>query len=376
MRFSSFILRNLARRPVRSLITVAGIGLAIGAVVAMIGVAEGFRRSFVEMYERRGVDLVVTRAGTGQSLTAALDQHWAETIAKLPGVRDVAPQLSDAISLDQYDLYGVLVQGWQIGDFLFDAVRVVDGRPLDAHGQREILIGKVLARNLDKGVGDELEVVEDEPYRIVGIFESFNVYENNSILMRLDELQRLMDRPQQVNGFTVRVDDATDPQAVVRLQTAIENLGHGLSAMPASDYVQSTHQIMLARSMATITSAVVLILGMIGMLNTMIMSVFERTREIGVLRALGWRKRRIVGMILCEAELLSLAGALLGCVAAALLVAALGHLRQTSGLVQSRLGLDVLALGPLVAVVVGLLGGLYPAYRGARMLPTEALRHE
>ena len=369
-------MRNLSRRPARSLVTAVGVALAVGAVVAMTGIAEGFRRSFVAMYQQRGVDLVVSRAGSVQSMTSAFDQSWAAEIAALDGVGDVAPQLSDVISLDQFDVYGVLVQGWQKDSFLLDALKLVEGKSLAETGPRSIMIGAVLAKNLGKGIGDSVEVVEEEPYRIVGIFESFNVYENNSILMRLDELQRLMDRPGQVNGFTVRVRDATDRRAIARLQTRIDNLGHGLSALPAEDYVESTQQIALARSMAMLMSSVVLVLGVIGMFNTMIMSVLERTREIGVLRAVGWRKTRIVGMVLLEAEVLSVGGAAVGSLAAVGLVWGLAHLRQTNGLIDGRTAPWVVLLGMAVAMLVGLLGGLYPAYRGARMLPTEALRHE
>jgi len=376
MHFSSFILKNLARRPVRSGVTVAGVALAIGAIVAMIGVAEGFRQSFIDMYEGRGVDLVVSRAGTGQSMTAALDQDWARAIAEIDGVRDVTPQLSDAISLDEFDVYGVLVQGWQPGSFLFDALNLTDGKPLSDDAARQILIGAVLAKNLDKQVGDVLEVVEEEPFEIVGIFESFNVYENNSILMSLEELQRLMDRSNQVSGFTVRLSEPGDAQATADIQDAIQGLGHGLAAMPAADYVETTHQIMIARSMSWMTSAIVLILGAIGMLNTMIMSVLERTREMGVLRAIGWRKSRIVGMILLEAEMLSAGGAVIGIGAAVLVVGMLARMKQAGGLIDGRIAPGVLVLGIVVAAGVGLVGGLYPALRGAALVPTEALRHE
>lgn len=375
MRFTTLILRNLLRRPLRSGVTAAGVALAIGAIVAMIGAAEGFRSQFIGMYQSRGVDLIVSRAGTGQSMTAALDERLGEAIARLEGVRDVAPQLSDVISLDEFDIYGVLVQGWPPGSFLFEALRIVEGHMPEA-GQRQILVGAVLARNLGKGVGDDLDVVEGETYRIAGVFESFNVFENNSIVMHLDQLQRLMDRPRQVNGFTVRLSGTGDPQLIARLGRQIEALAPGLAAMPASDYVETTHQVMLARSMAWVTSSVVLILGAIGMLNTMVMSVFERTREMGLLRAIGWRKRRIVAMILCEAELLAAAGAVLGIALALMSIWILSQMKQTGGVIEGRISLGVLALGLVVAAGVGVLGGLYPAIRGASMPPTEALRHE
>ena len=102
----------------------------------------------------------------------------------------------------------------------------------------------------------------------------------------------------------------------------------------------------------------------------------ERTGEIGVLRALGWPKRRIVRMILIESELLSLVGAAVGSIAAVAVVATLGRMPITSGLIDGRLSPQVVALGFAVSIGVGLIGGCYSAYLAARLLPATALRHE
>ena len=83
------------------------------------------------------------------------------------------------------------------------------------------MLGKIIARNLGKTVGDVVEVVEDEPYEVVGVYESFNVYENGTILMLLDELQELMDRAGQVTGFSLRATDPTDREAIESLSHRI-----------------------------------------------------------------------------------------------------------------------------------------------------------
>jgi putative ABC transport system permease protein len=106
------------------------------------------------------------------------------------------------------------------------------------------------------------------------------------------------------------------------------------------------------------------------------MSVFERTREIGILRAIGWRKSRVVRLILYESLLFSVAGAVVGIVAAVALTHALTWLPLLSGFIQGDVAPAVMIQGFFIALAVGLLGGAYPAYRGAHLLPTEALRHE
>jgi putative ABC transport system permease protein len=124
------------------------------------------------------------------------------------------------------------------------------------------------------------------------------------------------------------------------------------------------------------TSAIALIIGAVGVLNTMIMSVLERTREIGILRAIGWRKIRVVRLILYESVLLSLLGAAVGIGAAVVLTRALTWWPVVNGLVRGDVAPAVIIQGFLIALAVGLIGGAYPAYRGAHLLPTEALRHE
>ncbi len=131
-----------------------------------------------------------------------------------------------------------------------------------------------------------------------------------------------------------------------------------------------------ATAMAWSTSAIALVVGGIGMLNTMMVSVFERTSEIGVLRAIGWRKSRIVRMVLLESGLLSIAGAAIGTALALMLTYALSRAPASSVLVGAWVRPHVIAQGFAIAVLIGLLGAIAPAIRAARLLPTIALRNE
>ena len=134
--------------------------------------------------------------------------------------------------------------------------------------------------------------------------------------------------------------------------------------------------IQVSRAMAWMTSIVAVLIGGIGMLNTMLMSVMERVREIGILRAVGWRKSRVVGMVLGEALVLSLIGAFFGILGAVLLTRFLATLPRVNGFLTGEIAPSVMLQGLGIAIIVGLLGGLYPAWRAARLLPTEAVRHE
>src|SRR5262249_40771360 len=142
------------------------------------------------------------------------------------------------------------------------------------------------------------------------------------------------------------------------------------------DFVNNVQQIKMSGAVAWITSAIALIIGAIGMLNTMIMSVFERTKEIGTLRAIGWRRSRIIQMIVGESIILSLCGAIVGSAAGVALVKLLTKLPVASGIVSGEISSGVFIQGFLVAMLVGAAGSIYPAIWGANLLPTEALRRK
>ncbi len=377
MRFYTFVLKNILRRRVRSALTVIGMAVAVGAVVALVGISRGFERSFLAIYQREKVDLIIQQRGVKQKLTSVLDAGLGKKIAEVPGVKTVNSGLVDFTSMDELGPVGVLVQGWEVDSPMMRHLNILPGgRPLEASDKNCLLLGERLALSLDKKVGDTLKVFDDATYTVRGIFKSNTVYENGGMVVPLADLQRFMGRRGQVSGFTVTVDQPDHKAEVERIRHAIEALGKNLEVTPTIDFVNSTQEIVFIRAMAWITSAVALVIGAVGMLNTMVMSVFERTREIGILRAIGWGRWRVIRMILMESMVLSLAGGAVGAAGAVLLTRVLSNQPAVSGMIDSYVAPDVIAQGFLIALCVGLLGAAYPAYRGAQLLPTEALRHE
>jgi len=192
-----------------------------------------------------------------------------------------------------------------------------------------------------------------------------------------------MDRPGQVSEFQIRVSPAfNDATAMQKLCSAIEALSDaagnpfGFKAMLMRDFVAADTETRLLLGMAKGTSAIAIFLSALGVLNTMLMSVIERTRELGILRAVGWSRTLIVRLILGESFLISLSGVVLGTALAWSGVFALARCSFTQTLVPGGLAPAAIAVGATVGILAGLGGAIYPALRATCVDPMEALRYE
>jgi putative ABC transport system permease protein len=383
MYFATFLLKNLVRRKARSLLTIVGISVAIGTVVTLRGISYGFEQGFRNNFERRGIDLVVVAAGIPDQLQSNLDEDIGPKIERIEGVRRVSSGLLEMVNIDRGDSnISVIVNGWRPGGAQFDDLKILSGRAIQPEDNRAIMLGATLAENLKKGAGDTV-TMQDERYDVVGVYRSFDLFENGGAVVPLATIQREMDRAKRVTGFTIELQPARDKEALAdtvrrRIEALVDANGkpYGISAEPTRAYVSGTVYIRMANGMAWITSAIALIVGGITVLNTMITAVMERTKEIGILQALGWVRARVLGMVLGEAVLLSVAGATVGIAAAMLVIRWLAGVPQTSGFVSGQVSPVVIVEGLGLTLLMALIGGVGPAYRAAVLQPTEAIRHE
>ena len=383
MRFVELVRKNVVRRKLRSALTACGVAVAIATVVTLVGVSQGFRRSATESFRSHGVDMVVVCAGAVQRNASSLSEQLRRRLTRLDGVAEVIPALTDRVSLGKGGPLGIAVHGWPADSHVWDTLKIIDGRRPMEHDRGMVLVGSQLARNLDKKVGDRIDI-ELTQYRIVGVYQSSNVFENSAAVLLLPDLQHLMDRNGQVSEFLIVLakDTPDRREAIQQLQQHVEALTDqrgqplGLAALPTEQYVSRNLEIRLAGDMSWATSTIALLIGSIGVLNTMLMSVMERTQEIGVLRAIGWRRSRIMRLIVYESCVVCLIGAVAGIALSLALVSSLSRLPSARGLVRSDTSPAVVAIGLGMALAMGLIGALYPAWRGASLQPTEALRYE
>jgi putative ABC transport system permease protein len=374
VRFATLIAKNVMYRPVRTVLTTVGLAIAIAAVIILMGISWNFERSFMSIYEEKGIDLVVVRAGSTNQLSSSLDLKMEERLKQIEGVADVAPSLMDTVAFEAKNLASVLVEGWVSGSLLFRGIRVIDGRGLGPEERRSVMLGRVLAMTLGKKAGDSIDI-SGESFQAVGVYESDSWFENGALIMPLATLQSMMGREGQVTGFVVAAS-SKEAASIAALRKRIESTLPGVAATPARDHVASDTQIRLSKAMAWSTAAVSLILGSVGMLNTMLMSLFERTREIGILRAVGWRRRRVLALVLGESVVIAVMGTILGMLLAVIGLRAITMAPTARGFINPNLPPEVVILAVLMGIGLSVLGGLYPALRAAALDPTEALRYE
>ena len=305
-------------------------------------------------------------------LSSGIDSKIGGEIEHLPHVREVIGSLMDMIAFEQSDLFAVIVNGWEPDCPVLDRVETIAGRKLMAGDEGKVMLGKVLAANLGNQVGDKIEMYA-EPFEVIGIFDSFSIYESGGVFILLDELQRLTDRPHHVSGYVVQVDKSDGKNRIDEVKHQIEALDPTLAVMATKEFVRNIAQIRVVRAMSWVTSLVALIVGVVGTSNTMVMSVLERRSEIGTLRAIGWRTHRVVRLVLSESLVMCLIGATLGSIFGLAAIKILATIPMTSGLVDGRIGLFAFEQGFALSLIAGLLGAAYPALWVARLQPLVAL---
>jgi putative ABC transport system permease protein len=327
----------------------------------------------MDMYESSGTDLAVVQK---TFLNTTVDESAGAAIRKLPEVQAAAPMILNMMAITPE--VNTLVYGWQADSFEFAPLTLLQGRRF-RDGQAEVMLGELLADSLHKNAGDMLEI-QGSVFTVVGVYHGGSALEAGAIVMPVEQLQALTSLQGKVTAFHVRLKPAQDGeserQRLTRAEAAIEAALPGLRAIPAAERASNNQLVVLAHAAAWGTSSIALLVAALGIANTMAMSVFERTREIGVLRALGWRRGRVMGLILVEAGALGLAGGMLGVVLGWAALRALASLPQSASIVSAAVPTMTLAEAIGIAVFVGVASGILPALRGARLSPIEALRHE
>jgi ABC-type antimicrobial peptide transport system permease subunit len=235
-----------------------------------------------------------------------------------------------------------------------------------------MIIGRQTAESMGLELGDTFRILEST-FRVVGIYETGGSFEDSGAVITARDAQRLAGRPHQVSMYGIKV---RDPDKVEQVRDYLNANFSEIEVSLSSDFAESIPDMERMGAMTGQIVFMAVFLGAVGMLNTMLMSVLERTREIGVLRALGWRRRQVVDLILREALVLGVLGGVCGILLGMGLVWILQQIPMIGGMLEPSYETALLAQAMVMALVAGIIGGLYPAWRATRMRPVEALRYE
>jgi putative ABC transport system permease protein len=366
------VLRNLIRRKVRTGLTVLGIAVCIAVVVQMISLVQGFRQQIDDVASAGRADLVVSQQGAADPLISYLAPGVVEAVARIDGVAAVHPLLASAKQIPRTPFF--FFYGTTAGSPFLQQLNFIEGRSVfDGPGRSGgICLGDRAADMMGLDVGAALEL-GSETVTVVGIFEAQIPFLGYGGLVSLETAQRLAghERP----NFAFVQLNQRDDQTASRVEQAIEATVEGVSAVRASRFTTAFDEFELFDDLVVVTSVLILLFAGIGTMNTMLMSVFERTREIGILSALGWRRRMILSLVLTEGLLLSLAGCAAGI---GLGIGTLELVRSLSGMawIMGAYTPGVFVAAVAVGIGTGLVGTVYPAWRAVRISPVEALRYE
>jgi putative ABC transport system permease protein len=373
MSFVALVFHNVSRRPARSLLTAVGVAVGMAAVVVLVSLAWGFERTWAAGYNASGADLLVGKNTTRRPLPTPFSASTVAELKTLPHVAEAAGVLTELLSIE--DAPALIVFGWEPRCFLWDHLTLLDGRWPHDSDERTVALGTVAADMLGKSVNDPVEI-EGQEFRVCGRFTSPSFSENGAVLMSLRQAEAVTAREGQVNFAALRMKPGAGSAAQDELRATIRTRFPGLSAETSGELIRRNVAIQAANAMSLATSLVALVIGAVGITNTVLMSVLERRHEIAVLLALGWRRARVMRMIVTESTVLSTLGGLAGVAAGHFTLRALQWAPWFRGKIETDASAWLLCSALALSVCLGALCGLYPAWRGARLPVIEGLYHE
>jgi ABC-type antimicrobial peptide transport system permease subunit len=313
-------------------------------------------------------NLTVMQRDVADMSMSSLDERVVSMIRSMPEIKSASPMLLGFVLGGDMPFF--LISGLDPNSEAMSHYQLVEGRYIQR--PNEVVLGKTAIETYSLGLGDTLTLFENR-YKIVGIVETGVAWEEGGGILALREAQRLLNRPRSVSYIFV---DIKSPDQAEAVRDAINRRFPEARASLSSEFAQSTADMASAQAMFGAIGFLALLVGGIVVANTLLMSVYERTREIGTLRALGWRKRQILGQIVQESLLLCTLSAIVGSVVGVLFLVLLTQIPAVGSMLSAswNVGIFVQAVG--LTLAIGLIAGAYPAWRASRLQPVEALRYE
>jgi len=374
-------IKNILRQKTRTIITLVGIAIGIGAIVSLGSISSGLRVMISEQLEQVSGQITVI-----QKLNAALFMAMSESrisestlqeIENIDGVEKVAPVIMKSGYLEgtkmfgQPNMYEIGIEPGKEELYTAGSIDYEDGEGLEEGDTYVAVLGHNIADSLDLDVGDTIEV-EGTELEIKGILEEFNDPAIDfGIMMPMQTVKEILDR-EDYSIIMVYPEDIKDAEDVAK---SIEDSIEGVNAITTEEFAKQIGKIIDQIQFFTLGIAgISAIVGGLGVMNTMIMSIMERRREIGIMKAIGATRKFILSQIITESIIIALIGGIIGVLLGS--TGSFGLRTFSQGLASARVtpGLIIGSLG--FAMFLGVIGGLYPAWKAANLDPVQTLRYE
>ncbi len=354
--------------------SIIGIAIGIATIVALGLITAGMEDSVQSTFNEGGAEITVTNATNIGGSSALLNASLVDDLKNVTNVSDAVGQLSVRESNQSFmqsnPTLGTTVYGLNASKLNLVGISKVNGSIYN-EDSFEVILGSRYADLNNLSVGDNLSFLGHD-FKIVGIYETGSMMMDNGVYTSLTKLHNISDTD-KVSSILVKTSEGVNDTIVSQnIKDKHENVST-LTSEEMSSMLDDVISILDAASLAI--SGLAIIVGAIGVINTMVMTVYERTKEIGVLKSIGWKSKKILKMILGETLVITTLSGIIGS-AFGILIAEVGvRLFGTKGfsLVYTPRTF-ILAFG--ITFIVGIIGGLYPAYKASKLAPTEALRYE
>jgi putative ABC transport system permease protein len=385
-------LSRLRRARVRAALTMLGVIIGVASVVALVGVGRGTTSSITTRLNGLGTNLL-TISPSGRSSSTTLTTEDAAAIGALPGIAAVAPEVQTqaAVATSTTNTTSTSVVGTTADYAIVRAYDVWQGTFLTPvsvdRSLRVIVLGATVATDLGLGaeaIGSTVSI-GGIPFQVIGILQpkggSGFANPDDQVLVPIGAVRKYFVGGDTVRTIGVSVAGGGEMQAARDAITGLLRVRHGIAATGTDDFsIFDQAQLLEAASSisGTLTlllggiASIALVVGGIGIMNIMLVSVRERTREIGIRKALGARGRDILSQFLIEALTLSLLGGLIGVVIGLVVSALIGRIAGWGFIFDPA----TVAAATLFSLMVGIVFGVWPARQAARLDPVAALRYE
>jgi putative ABC transport system permease protein len=380
-----YVLRNMWRRKARTLLTVFGIVVGIFALTVLGGLSARLNQQVkgAKLWFTSKITVVPPSGSLFGGDSGFLSLSKEQEIQQVPGIKDVVAGIGVTLS-NQSSGFGSpeLIVGVQLDQATdeLNLIKIKQGRILQAGDAGKTVLGSNLANKFNAGVGDTVQL-RGENFQVVGTYETTLSAPDNFAFVSYEDGLALFKAANpyfQVSDIAATIDVIPQPGVDIEdLASRISSQVQGIKVIsPAEAEKQISQFSLIFNAILLGIGFIALIVGGLSIINTMIMSVSERTKEIGLKKAIGAATHSVLGEYLLESALIGFIGGVIGVLLGLLAINLLNRATQSNNVAVFAVTTTVL-IGPVIfATVLGTLAGVFPALRAARLKPVDALREE